>query len=246
MPRYRLDIAYDGTRYNGWQRQPNAATVQGELEQALQTILRFPVEITASGRTDAGVHARGQVAHADLDITETPERFLRRVNSMIPKDIRIRSMIEVDPSFHARFDAVSRTYHYSLATLPDPLQPLRWNLPKPVDAQKLHQSADEILGTHDFRLFALMDPVLENCFCTISESRFEAISDGYVYIITGNRFLRNMVRRLVGMMVAIGAGELPLGSITQTLGGHPPNRVPSVAPASGLVLERVLYVDRRS
>ncbi len=243
MPRYRLDIAYDGTRYNGWQRQPNDPTIQCELEQALQTILRKPIEITASGRTDAGVHARGQVAHADLDIAETPECFLRRVNSMIPNDIRIRSIKEVDPSFHARFDAVSRTYHYSLATLPDPLQPLRWNLPKPVDSGKLRESAVEISGTHDFRLFALMDPVLENCFCTITESRFETLSDGHLYIITGNRFLRNMVRRLVGMMVAMGAGELPMGSITQTLEGHPPIRVPSVAPAIGLVLERVLYVE---
>jgi tRNA pseudouridine38-40 synthase len=246
MPRFRFEISYDGSEFSGWQKQIDTPTIQGEIEDKIRMVTQISdIDLVASGRTDSGVHARAQVAHLDLDLAESPDRLKKRLNSVLPKSIRIRHIENVDDDFHARFNAISRTYHYSIATSSDPLQPLRWNLMKSIDPKKLLSAAEDCIGTHDFRPFALMDPVLENCVCTITESRFEETRDGYVYIITGNRFLRNMVRRLVGMMVAIAAGEVPEGSIRKTLEGHPPQKVPSVAPAHGLVLERVSYVDRR-
>ncbi len=246
MPRFRFEISYDGSDYFGWQKQIDTPTIQEEIEDKIRMVTQISdIDLVASGRTDSGVHARAQVAHLDIDLSESPDRLKKRLNSVLPKSIRINRIEKVNDDFHARFNAVSRTYHYSIAIVPDPLQPLRWNLMKNIDPKKLLSSADDCIGTHDFRPFALMDPVLENCVCTITESRFEETRGGYVYIITGNRFLRNMVRRLVGMMVAIAAEEIEEGSIRKTLEGHPPHKVPSVAPAHGLVLERVGYVDRR-
>ena len=246
MPRFRFEISYDGSEFSGWQKQIDTPTIQGEIEDKIRIVTQInDIDLVASGRTDSGVHARAQVAHLDIDLSESPDRLKKRLNSVLPKSIRIRHIENVDDDFHARFNAISRTYQYSIATFPDPLQPFRWTLLKKIDSKKLLSAAEDCIGTHDFRPFALMDPVLENCVCTITESRFEETRDGYVYIITGNRFLRNMVRRLVGMMVAIAAGEVPEGSVRKTLEGHPPHKVPSVAPAHGLVLERVGYGETR-
>lgn len=230
MPRWRLDIAYDGTRFNGWQRQPHAPTIQGSIEAVIHRITqRTDAELTGAGRTDTGVHARGQVAHVDLELTESPERFAHRLNAMLPADIRIRAMTLVEDAFHARYSAVSRTYRYELGVDADPLRPFRWIVPTDLDIDRMRLAADELLGTHDFREYATQSDDKENTMCTVMEARFEPTEDGWVFEITANRFLRSMVRRIVAMLV--GKGMKP-GSTW---------KVPLVAPAHALVLERVGY-----
>lgn len=230
MSRWRLDIAYDGSRFNGWQRQPNAPTVQGAIESVIHQVTQRPeIELTGAGRTDTGVHARGQVAHVDLELTESPERFMHRLNAMLPADIRIRTMQAVGDGFHARYSAVSRTYRYELGFEADPLRPHRWIVPKSIDIQAMRSAAEALLGTHDFREYATQSDDKENTLCTVMDARFEPTEDGWVLEITANRFLRSMVRRIVAMLV--GKGMKP-GSTW---------KVPLVAPAHALVLHRVEY-----
>jgi tRNA pseudouridine38-40 synthase len=230
MPRWRLDIAYDGSRYNGWQRQPHAPTIQGAIEAVIHQITqRTDAELTGAGRTDTGVHARGQVAHVDLDLTETPKRFTHRLNAMLPVDIRIRKMTPVEEGFHARYSALSRTYRYELGFEADPLRPLRWIVPADVDIEAMRQAAEELLGTHDFRNYATQSDDKENTLCTVIGVAFEPTNDGWVFEITADRFLRSMVRRIMAMLV--GKGVKP-GSAW---------KVPLVAPAHALVLHRVDY-----
>lgn len=229
MPRWRLDIAYDGSRYNGWQRQPNAPTVQGAIETVIRKVTQTPeAELVGAGRTDTGVHARGQVAHIDLDIKESAERFGKRLNSVLPADIRIRQVTAVEDAFHARYSAVSRTYRYELGFEADPLRPHRWIVPNELDISGMQTLAQTFLGTHDFRGFATQSDDKENTECTVMDVRFDPTGDGWVIEITANRFLRSMVRRLVSHMVSHG-----VAGIAWT--------VPLVAPAHALVLHRVDY-----
>lgn len=230
MPRWRLDIAYDGSQYNGWQRQPHAPTIQGAIEAVIHRITqRTDAELTGAGRTDTGVHARGQVAHVDLDLTESAERFAHRLNTMLPADIRIRAISPVEEGFHARYSALSRTYRYELGFEPDPLRPLRWIVPASIDIQVIRSAAEALLGTHEFREYATQSDDKENTLCTVIGVAFEPTDDGWVFEITADRFLRSMVRRIVAMLV--GKGMKP-GSTW---------KVPLVAPAHALVLHRVEY-----
>ena len=229
MSRWRLDIAYDGSRYNGWQRQPNAPTVQGAIEAVIHQITqRSEIELTGAGRTDTGVHARGQVAHVDIDLSESPERFAHRLNSMLPADIRIRTMQAVGDGFHARYSAVSRTYRYELGFEADPLRPHRWIVPTGIDIDAMTTAAQGFLGTHDFLEYSTQSDDKENTLCTVMEVRFDPTGDGWVFEITANRFLRSMVRRIVAKLVAQGVA----GSKW---------KAPLVAPAHALVLHRVDY-----
>lgn len=230
MSRWRLDIAYDGSRYNGWQRQPSTPTVQGAIEAVIHQITqRTDIELTGAGRTDTGVHARRQVAHVDIDLGESPERFAHRLNAMLPANIRIRSMQAVEDGFHARYSAVSRTYRYELGFETDPLRPHRWIVPANIDIDAMTAAAQGFLGTHDFREYSTQSDDKENTLCTVMETRFESKGDGWVFEITANRFLRSMVRRIVAKLVGQG---LPSQSTW---------KVPIVAPAHALVLHRVEY-----
>ena len=229
MPRWRLDITYDGSRYNGWQRQPNAPTVQGAIEAVIHRITQLSdPEITGAGRTDTGVHARGQVAHIDLDLHESADRFKKRLNSVLPPDIRIRSVRSVDDAFHARYSALSRTYRYELGSEADPLRPHRWIVPAELDIDAMNATAEKLLGTHDFRDYSTQSDEKENTLCTVMDAHFEPTGDGWVFEITADRFLRSMVRRLVAMLVGKGVA----GSTW---------KVPLVAPAHALVLLSVEY-----
>jgi tRNA pseudouridine38-40 synthase len=189
---------------------------------------RSEVDLVGAGRTDTGVHARGQVAHIDLDLTESADRFRFRLNSVLPTDIRIRSLGPVEDGFHARFSAVSRTYRYELGLEADPLRPHRWIIPAYIDIDAMTAAAQAFLGTHDFREYSTQSDDKENTLCTVMEVRFDPTGDGWVFEITANRFLRSMVRRLVAKLVAQGVA----GSKW---------KVPLVAPAHALVLERVDY-----
>lgn len=227
MPRYRLDIAYDGSAYQGWQKQAEAPTVQGEIERVLRMLLNDEaITIMGSGRTDTGVNARGQVAHTDLPWDASTAQLRHKLNRLLPDDIRITDVNRVDAGFHARFDARSRTYRYHLSPEFDPMRPHEWVVGR-LDPDAMRGVAGGFLGTHDFKPWAASTPGLASTVCTVTVCEVITAEDGRIHVVvTADRFLRNMVRRMVAAMVKAGRG----GAAT-----------PVVAPAKALVLERVSY-----
>ena len=242
MPRYKLTIEYDGTNFSGWQIQPNALTVEEVLEKAFSEILQATIDLIGQGRTDAGVHARGQVAHVDLPDDIDPEKLIFGVNGKIGEAIYIKEIRQVAGDFHSRFDAVSREYVYTLATRPIPLMrnhcwPVRYDL----DLQKLIECAKALIGEYDFAGFSKFNEDNYTTLCEILNSKIEVEGELIYFRISANRFLRNMVRRLVGTMADVASGRLAIEEFKNLL-QHPDANVRTfTAPAKGLILEKVLY-----
>lgn len=250
MPRYSLKIAYNGTRYAGWQIQPNAVTIQEETEKALSTALRYPVSVYGSGRTDAGVHARGQVAH--FDATEDFDaaalhRLKRSLNGLLPNDIFIKEVQAVPDTFHARFDADYRTYHYYFSDLHQPLHSQTTAFyPHLTDFDAMKQAAATISGDLSCLSFTPFDPQLPHHRCWFFEARFmDADYDGrFCFVITANRFLRNLVRSLAGTLMDVGSGKLSPEAFSSLFRQPDRSRAGTTAPAKGLVLHEVGYDGR--
>ncbi len=242
MPRYKILIEYDGTDYSGWQRQPNSCTVEEEIETALSQILQEPIDIKGQGRTDSGVHAEGQVAHFNFPEKLDEAELLYALLGVLPRDIAVYHLEQVSADFHARFHATSRRYRYQVITRPSPLQhrhALMVLNDLDVDAMKV--CAEQILGIHDFESFTKSGPDQEHTECDVMNSKFEQQGIMLIYHIEANRFLRHMVRRLVGTMLQVGKGKQNvayfkelLNNPQQDIGGHG-------APAKGLILEKVGY-----
>jgi tRNA pseudouridine38-40 synthase len=244
MRNIRLDICYDGTRYNGWQRQTSHDnTIQGKIETALSRILGEPIEISASGRTDTGVHARGQVANFHTESTMVCGDILAELRKYLPEDIGIYSCREVSPRFHARLNALEKTYQYRL-----------WNSDAPcvferrfvavmeekLDVQAMNEAAQLFLGTHDFSAFCANKKMKKSTVRTIKAFRVERLGDEIRFTVTGNGFLHNMVRILVGTLVEIGRGEREMDSIP-ALFGSKREQAGFLAPGKGLCLMEVQY-----
>ncbi len=245
MPTYRLDIEYDGTEWHGWQIQPNLPTVQGAIESALQTALRFNVSIVGSGRTDAGVHASGQVAHFHTDLPIDSHRLMASLNGLTPNSIAIRSIAEVQDGFHARFDALSRTYRYRLSTLPVALDaPIRWYVRPEPDFERMNLAANHLIGTHNFSAFCKVISDTENKVCTISEASWRACPDktgSFDFVIRADRYLHGMVRAIVGTLIEIGQGKRDMDSVPQLIASQDRTQAGFAAPPHGLSLEKVVY-----
>ena len=241
--RFKLTLEYAGTRYSGWQIQRNARTVQGEVERALFEVTRVKqFELYGSGRTDAGVHALGQVAHLDIDATLPPETLRRRVNDTLPSDINILRIDKVRHRFHARHDAVARSYIYQIARRRTAFaKAFVWWVKEALDAEAMRNAAAHFVGMHDFRTFSDDDP--DHKSTQVLVDSFDVHEDGDLLIvhIEASHFLWKMVRRLVGVLVEVGRGAmLPDEAAALLLQPSPlPARV--TAPASGLFLERVYY-----
>ena len=244
MRNLRLDICYDGTRYRGWQRLPGRDdTIQGKLETALSRILGEPIEVSGSGRTDAGVHARGQVANFHCESLMPPEEILRNLRRYLPEDIGIYSCKEVSPRFHARLNAREKTYCYRIWNSDEPCVFQRRFvavMPEPLDLTAMERAAALLTGQHDFSAFcgnAKMKKSTVRCLRAIAITRQE----GEIQIrFTGDSFLYNMVRILVGTLVEVGRGERNPESIPALFGGKR-ERSGFLAPAQGLSLEEVMY-----
>lgn len=244
MPRFRLDIEYDGTRYSGWQVQPNAPTIQEEIEKALETIFRQKIAITGSGRTDAGVHARGQVAHADFPGGADVPRVLQSLAGILPRDIAVYGISSVSDGFHARFDATEREYRYCFSSRPHPLLAHMTAFWKPeLNLERMNEAAAFLIGDTDCTSFTPFDPEQPHFRCLIYEARFEKGEDGLpdVFIIRANRFLRSVVRSLMGTLAEVGRGAMTPDVFADLIAHPDRNAAGPTAPAKGLVLHRVRY-----
>lgn len=243
MARYKLTFEYDGSHFSGWQKQPDARTVEGVIEKAFSTLYQQEIDVVGQGRTDAGVHARGQTAHVDLPTHYDKDKVLHAMKGLLPEDVALLQIEESHPGFHARFDAVSRRYRYRIINRPSPLQRhYSWYVFSNLDDKILNQCVDLILGEHDFVNFCIpADDEFMTTLCTISESRWIQERDALIYEITGNRFLRHLVRRLVGTMVNVSGGKLKIDEFETLLRGEKTKTKGHTAPAKGLILEQVEY-----
>jgi tRNA pseudouridine38-40 synthase len=245
VARYKLTLEYAGTRYSGWQIQQNARTVQGELNRALADIARGgKLDTYGAGRTDAGVHALGQVAHVDLGVELPPATLLARVNDALPHDINVLSAERVPARFHARHSAIARSYLYQIARRRTAFaKPFVWWVREPLDVEAMRAAGESILGLGDFRAFTDDDPEEKSTRVLMQQVSVATHGDLVLIRVVGSHFLWKMVRRLVGVLAAVGRKDLPPGDVARLL--LSPSDLPArlTAPSSGLFLERVFYDD---
>jgi tRNA pseudouridine38-40 synthase len=241
MPRYFLEVAYMGTRFSGFQVQDNACTVQGEVEKAMAMLMRFPVPLTGSSRTDAGVHAMGNFFHFDVpDLL--PDTLPYRLNAILPSDISVKTLKPVHPDAHSRFDASARHYKYVIYQKKNPfLQDRGWFYPYPLETGLLQQAASIILDTSDFTSFAKRNAQVHTHMCTILDSRWYRTEDGWNYEVIGNRFLRGMVRGLVGTMLQVGKGRIDVEAFKGIIAARDNTLADFTPPGRGLFLVEVRY-----
>ena len=210
VPRFKLTLEYAGTRYSGWQKQRNARTVQGELDRAIVAAFgEVLVDSQGSGRTDAGVHALAQVAHVDVTRAPAPETFRRRINDFLPADIHVLAATPVPRAFHARHSAVSRSYLYQIARRRSAFaKPFVWWVKEELDLHAMREAADGFVGMHDFRAFSDDDPDQKSTKVLLDEVRVGEFGALVVVRVAGSHFLWKMVRRMVGVLAAVGGGAL--------------------------------------
>jgi len=247
----QLVLHYDGARFAGWQRQRDVRTVQGELEGALARLCGRPVPVLGAGRTDAGVHARGQAAGAQLDAKWTPHALRRALNAVLPGDVWVAAAHRMRPGFHARYSATARRYRYVVGLDDAARSPFRrsreWAYARPVDCARLDAAAAAVLGEHTFRAFAVQGtaPADDHHRCTVTEAGWRARTAGdergLVFEVEANRFLHHMVRFLVGTMLDVASGRRPPDDVARLLEAETNREVSAPAPPHALYLEAVRY-----
>ncbi|AKP50133.1 tRNA pseudouridine(38-40) synthase TruA [Cyclobacterium amurskyense] len=244
-PRYFIELSYDGKNYHGWQKQTNAISVQEELEKALSILFRQPISIMGSGRTDAGVHALQQFAHFDYELELTREYFIKRINGLLPPDIAVFDIFPVNKKAHARFDATFRRYEYHITFRKDPfIMGKAWHCYYDLDLEAMASAASLLLGRQDFECFSRRKTNVKTFECEINNAYWEQTSNGLVFHIQANRFLRGMVRAIVGTLVKVGRGQLDSAGVTEIIANKDRNLAGTSAPPQGLFLSKVNYTDR--
>lgn len=244
--RYFMRLAYRGAPFHGWQSQPGEVTVQSTLEAALSTVTRQPVKITGAGRTDTGVNARMMTAHFDLEkpITDNAA-VVRSVNSLVGKDIAVYEIRETAPDWHARFDAKSRTYHYYAVPEKSPFfYPLSWKAPAGLDYGAMNRAAEILLETEDFTSFSKLHTDTKTNICHVTHARWhevEAVPGAMVFVITADRFLRNMVRAVVGTLVEVGRGKMSIEQFRRVVEARNRCAAGTSMPPQALFLWEVEY-----
>ncbi|MFH0989701.1 MAG: tRNA pseudouridine(38-40) synthase TruA [bacterium] len=244
MKNYKLTIEYDGTRYSGWQKQKNAPSIQSEIERCLAQIFQEKVNINGAGRTDAGVHARGQVANFKIERDIAIHALQQALNGLLPEDIAIVRIEGVEEQFHARHRAKARVYRYQLALRPIAIERhYYWYVGGyQLDESLMHQCASRIIGEHDFSSFCKIGTSVQHFRCIIAESVWSRENKSkLVFTIKANRFLYGMVRALVGTMVEIGRGHRPFIEFEHILEAKDRGAAGMTAPANGLVLDSIIY-----
>ena len=245
--RYFIIFAYCGKDFHGSQTQPNGITVQETMETAFATILREPVSLTFAGRTDAGVHAEHMVAHFDWN-KPLPANLVGRLNNLLPASIAIRDIRRVADDAHARFDALARTYYYRITTRKDPFLCINHTRVAPgLDFEAMNDAAQLMLGRQDFASFCRVHTDVKTTFCDVTEARWIQTSDTeYYFVITADRFLRNMVRAVVGTLFDIGRGKLTRAQFADIIAAHNRSRAGHSAPPEGLSLVNIVYPENYS
>ena len=240
--RYFITFSYDGGRYHGWQIQPNGVSVQEKLEWALSTLLRETISVTGAGRTDAGVHARMMVAHFDAGELDC-QQLAYKLNRLLPQDIAVQKVEVVDDEMHARFSAKWRTYHYYIHTCKDPfLRSYSCEIHYPLDFAKMNEAGQKLLSYEDFGAFCKSGADVKTTLCQVTKAQWVQTSASTWYFeITANRFLRNMVRAVVGTLVDVGRGRLSLDEFCKVIEGKKRTEAGESMPGHALFLEKIDY-----
>ncbi|MCM1029380.1 MAG: tRNA pseudouridine(38-40) synthase TruA [Pseudoflavonifractor sp.] len=246
LRRYFMRLAFRGEPFHGWQRQPADISVQQVMEEALATVFRLPspVAVTGAGRTDAGVNASMMPAHFDAALPMPPEALARCLNSIIGRDIAVEEIIEVHPEAHARFDATSRTYHYHAIGEKSPfVYPLTWRAPASLDYEAMNEAARLLLSTDDFTSFAKLHSDAKTNLCRVSRAEWIPTPGGrgMTFVITADRFLRNMVRAIVGTLVEVGRHKLSIEGFGEVIASRNRCAAGTSMPPQALFLARVTY-----
>lgn len=242
MPTIRLTIEYDGTDYVGWQFQINGRSIQEEVEKAIKQILQSEIRITGGGRTDAGVHARGQVASFSVERDIEINLLAKSMNAILPHSIVIREAVEISNDFNARYDAKSRRYAYFISQEPTAIQRnYCWQVFQKLDYDLMQKCEKQIIGEHKFRSFCKVETDQHQHSCTISHAEWKRNDNLLVFDITANRFLHGMVRTLVGTMVNVGRGYTKAEDFANILEAKDRSLAGMSAPAKGLFLEEIIY-----
>ena len=241
--RYFINLSYLGTPFHGWQCQPNAISVQEVLEEALTTVLRSPIKITGSGRTDTGVHARLMVAHFDAEIPlKTFGNLVYLLNQYLKSEIVILSIVPVIDSAHARFDATLRTYEYHIVSKKDPFtNGLAYFFREPLDISLMNEAALLLMNFKDFQAFSKTNTDVKTFLCDISSANWSLKKNGYVFTITANRFLRNMVRAIVGTLLDVGVHKITIEELKNIIKSKERSKAGFSVPAHGLYLTDIQY-----
>lgn len=242
--RYFLELAYLGKNYFGWQRQPNDISVQEVLETCLSTILREKISIVGAGRTDTGVHAKKMFAHFDANEISDCKHFINRMNSFLPFDIAIKNIFEVLPDAHARFDALERTYSYKAIYGKNPFQhKLAHQLYQKPNVRKMNEAAQYLMNHTDFQCFSRSRTDVRTYNCDVHKALWMEENQEFIFTITADRFLRNMVRAIVGTLLEIGFGKKSVEDFEKIILSKNRSEAGASAPAEGLYLTNIVYPE---
>lgn len=241
--RYFITLSFDGTAYHGWQIQPHSVSVQEELQKALSTLLRMPVEVVGAGRTDTGVHARKMVSHFDINAELDCQQLVYKLNKLLPRDIAVQHVEQVSDDMHARFSAKSRTYHYYVHLGKNPfLRSYSWQLYGNLDFELMNKAAVVLMEYMDFTSFSKVNTDTKTNDCTITEAHWDRVGEGqWRFTITANRFLRNMVRAIVGTLMEVGRGRMTIEQLRQVIEAKDRCRAGDSVPGNALFLVDVKY-----
>lgn len=241
--RYFITFSYDGTAYHGWQIQPHSVSVQEEIQKALSTLLRRPMEVVGAGRTDTGVHARKMFAHFDSEYELECPQLVYKLNKLLPRDIAVQQVERVDDDMHARFSAKSRTYHYYVHLDKNPfLRSYSWQVYGNPDFELMNRAAAVLMEYTDFTSFSKVNTDTKTNDCTITEAHWDRVADGqWRFTITANRFLRNMVRAIVGTLIEVGRGHMTIEQLRNVVDAKDRCRAGDSVPGNALFLVDVKY-----
>lgn len=241
--RYFITFSYDGTAYHGWQIQPHSVTVQEELQKALSTLMRKPMEVVGAGRTDTGVHARKMIAHFDHDEVLDCSQLVYKLNKLLPRDIAVQHVEPVADDMHARFSAKSRTYHYYVHLDKNPfLRSYSWQVYGNPDFELMNRAARVLMEYKDFTSFSKVNTDTKTNDCTITEARWDRVGeDQWRFTVTANRFLRNMVRAIVGTLMEVGRGRMTIEQLRSVIEAKDRCCAGDSVPGNALFLVEVLY-----
>ena len=240
--RYFIKLAYNGTNYHGWQYQPNASSVQETMNKAVSTILNTEINVMGAGRTDTGVHAKEMYAHFDFKKSFEIESVIHKLNSFLPKDITVYDIIPVPAAAHTRFDAVKRTYEYHINTFKDPfLQEQSWYFHQHLDIDLMNQAAQLLFDHTDFQCFSKVNTDVNTFDCTVFEAHWSKENEKLIFTISANRFLRNMVRAIVGTLINIGLHKITLADFDAIIKSKNRDKAGFSVPAHGLYLTKIEY-----